>query len=41
MGADPPYSGCRELDDFIAHPATPEETDWQAIARLASATLSP
>jgi hypothetical protein len=31
------YSGRDELDFFIAHPATDEERDWQAVARQAGA----
>ena len=32
---EPHYAGSHELDFFIAHPATREERDWQAVKRLA------
>ena len=35
LRGEPHYAGSHELDFFIAHPATPEERDWQAIKRLA------
>lgn len=35
IGSQPRYAGSHDLDEFIAHPATPEERDWRAIKKLA------
>ena len=35
LRGEPHYAGSHELDYFIAHTATPEERDWQAVKKLA------
>lgn len=35
LGGEPHYAGSHELDYFVAHPATRDERDWQAIRTLA------
>ena len=35
LRGEPHYAGSHELDFFIAHPATREERDWQAVKTLA------
>ena len=35
LRGEPHYAGSHELDYFVAHPATRDERDWQAIKTLA------